>query len=119
MQQTAKTPDPRTNSATETARLNDNFRRTFQAGTVVATVGVKHQGDTFLAQALDTVQRFDEFTYDNDPHHEHDFGAFILDGQKLFWKIDCYDSDLKYGSEDPADPTVTHRVLTVMLAEEY
>ena len=112
-------PAPQPNAAKDIASLNDDFRGTFQGGTVLATAGVKHQGETFLAQALDTVQRFNDFTYDNDPHREHDFGAFTLDGHKLFWKIDYYDSDIKYGSEDPADPAVTHRVLTVMMANEY
>ena len=112
-------PAPQTHPAKRIASLNDDFRRTFQGGTVLATAGVKHQGDAFLGQALDTVQRFNDFTHDNDPHREHDFGAFTLDRQKLFWKIDYYDSDLKYGSEDPADPAVTQRVLTVMMADEY
>ena len=119
MQQSVKTPDPGTDSAAQIARLNDQFRCNFQGGTVLTTAGVKHQGDAFLAQALDTVRRFNNFTYANDPHREHDFGAFTLDRQQLFWQIDYYDCDLKYGSEDPADPAVTHRVLTVMLAEEY
>jgi hypothetical protein len=67
---------------------------------------------------------FDEFTPDNDPHHEHDFGGFEYEGRRIFWKIDYYDraslgtgSDM--GSEDPSDPAKTLRVLTIMLAEEY
>ncbi len=112
-------PDPQTHPAKDIASLNDTFRRTFQGGTVLATAGVKRQGDAFLTQALTTVRSFNDFTGDNDPHGEYDFGAFTLDGQKLFWKIDYYDSDIKYGSEDPADPTVTQRVLTVMMANEY
>lgn len=62
---------------------------------------------------------FDTFTEDTDPHGEHDFGAFEHNGKKLFWKIDYYAPDMLHGSEDPADPSKTTRVLTVMLAREY
>ena len=37
----------------------------------------------------------------------------------VFWKIDAYDRTLEFGSDDPADPSVTRRVLTIMLASEY
>jgi hypothetical protein len=59
------------------------------------------------------------FTNDNDPYGEHDFGAFDVDGARLFWKIDYYDRSLSGGSPDPTDPAVTCRVLTIMLAWEY
>ncbi|MEQ8399699.1 MAG: DUF3768 domain-containing protein [Roseitalea porphyridii] len=52
-------------------------------------------------------------------HHEHDFGALMVEGERLFFKIDYYDSTLTMGSSDPADPAVTCRVMTVMLASEY
>ncbi len=55
----------------------------------------------------------------SDPNEEHDFGSFEADGQTIFFKIDYLDKDLKYHSPDPADPTLTERVITIMLAEEY
>lgn len=76
-------------------------------------------GVAFSHRALALVQRFEDFTPDNDPHREHDFGSFTLRGHKLFWKIDYYDKACECGSEDPADPAQTTRVLTIMLAEEY
>ena len=65
------------------------------------------------------MRSFEDFDEDNDPHGEHDFGAFDHDDQTIFWKIDCYDRELKWGSPDPADPEKTTRVLTILLSEEY
>ena len=50
---------------------------------------------------------------------EHDFGALTVAGVRLLWKIDYYDAAMAGGSPDPADPSVTTRVLTVMLAHEW
>jgi hypothetical protein len=71
----------------------------------LASLGVDFQ----LAARL-AVRSFSEFSKDNDPHNEHDFGAFELQGQKVFWKIDYYDRSLQAGSENPADPFLTCRV---------
>jgi hypothetical protein len=68
---------------------------------------------------LAAVQAFDVFTHANDPHGEHDFGQILHEGIKAFWKIDYYDHTLRYASPNPADPSKTCRVLTIMLAEEY
>ncbi|MCB1722663.1 MAG: DUF3768 domain-containing protein [Gammaproteobacteria bacterium] len=54
-----------------------------------------------------------------DPYGEHDMGRFTVDGQDFYWKIDYYDLDLEYHSPDPADPSVTVRVLTIMRVGEY
>lgn len=99
--------------------LNDAFRSTGEGGRILFTAGVSDLGIAFSHQALGIVRRFDTFTPDNDPHGEHDFGSFIHQGAKLFWKIDYYDKACEYGSENPADPAQTTRVLTIMLASEY
>ena len=65
------------------------------------------------------MQSFAAFDAENDPHGEHDFGNFELDGETYFFKVDYYSPDLKGGSEDPADPEKTTRVLTIMRADEY
>jgi len=100
--------------------LNDAFRKMGTGkGTVLVTPGVSDLGSEAVAGIVAKVQAFETFTEDNDPWGEHDFGAIDLGDQKVFWKIDPYDLDLKYHSPNPANPAVTHRVLTIMLASEY
>jgi hypothetical protein len=100
--------------------LNDAFRRNPQRqGRFMLTVGIISEGNAFVQKCLETVKSFDAFDDGNDPYHEHDFGAFEVDGKRVFFKIDYYDKHLRYGSPDPTDPTVTCRVLTIMLADEY
>jgi Protein of unknown function (DUF3768) len=53
------------------------------------------------------------------PHQEHDFGSFNAEGETIFFKIDYFDKAMTYHSPDPADPSVTERVITIMLAQEY
>ncbi len=106
-------------SADVVRELNDAFRRTFAGGRVFMTAGVTALPDMVKAAAMLAVTAFNEFDADNDPYAEHDFGAFELCQRHFFWKIDYYDPSLEAGSEDPADPTKTLRVLTIMLAEEY
>ncbi len=100
--------------AEKIAALNDKFRR-FSPFNVFMTRGVQEMPDTMgLMQA---VRDFDRFTEDNDPYGEHDFGSLVWYGEKVFWKIDYYDQDLRYG-KDPLDLDC-QRVLTVLLASEY
>ena len=96
--------------------LNDQLRQTFTGGKVMMTAGVNALSDQVKASVLQSVRAFKAFDTDNDPHHEHDFGAFELDGNRFFWKLDYYNRAMDGGSEDPADPKQTTRVLTIMLA---
>lgn len=70
------------------------------------------------AQLIDLVKNFDSFTTGNDPYGERDFGKVTLDEEDYFWKIDYYDLDMEYLSENPADPTLTKRVMTIMKSSE-
>jgi len=104
-------------SADKIRMLNDQFRTQLRGGRLVMTRGIAGRPDA--RQILTRVACFNDFSADNDPYGEHDFGAFDHAGEKIFWKIDYYDPNLEFGSEDPSDPDLTTRVLTIMLASEY
>lgn len=99
--------------------LNDKLRQTFTGGQIVMTAGVAHLDNQMKALVLNATRAFTDFDEGNDPHSEHDFGSFDIASQRFFFKIDYYNRQLDAGSDDPSDPAVTKRVLTVMLAEEY
>ena len=102
-----------------TRTLNDVFRQTFVGGRVVLTQGVEAFAPTIKNRVLTEVRFFKDFDTDNDPHGEHDFGAFTVGQYDLFWKIDYYNKTMDGGSEDPSNSRITMRVLTIMLREEY
>ena len=92
-----------------------------QHGTTMMTIGVQALPDETQIAVLKAVATFDSFGPDNDPFGEHDFGLLEIEGEKLFWKIDCFEkgSNFQAGAETPEDAATTDRVLTIMLAEEY
>ena len=107
--------------------LNDLARTAMGvASRLVQTPGINALSPSDQSRIREKVELFKDFTEDNGPHGEHDFGSFDHEvGRntgctvKVFWKIDYYDKSLEYGSEDPSDPRQTTRVLTIMLADEY
>jgi hypothetical protein len=102
----------------EIAKLNDQLRTTFQGGSICVTAGINALPEPLRVRALETIRKFDAFTPDNDPYGEHDCGIVDVDDRSVIWKIDYYDPTFSVHSEDPADPSVTGRLLTIMLAEE-
>lgn len=99
--------------------LNDKFRKTLLGGKVMLTRGIYSKGQAVINEILNSVKTFNNFNHKNDPYNEHDYGSFEYDGEKIMWKIDYYDRNLQYCSDDPTDVNKTIRVMTVMLAEEY
>lgn len=123
-------------NSTKIAQLNDEFRQGLSccvisqehlmlqskskvSGTVVMTHLIDALSMLDKVSLMEKVINYSDFTPDNDPYGEHDFGSFMHNKEKVFWKFDYYDKTLKWGSEDPSDNTKTKRVLTVMLASEY
>ena len=105
--------------STRIHRLNDQFRQTLVGGRVMMTAGVAAMADEDRWALIDRVRRFDEFTQDNDPYGEHDFGSIDIGGCRYFWKIEYYDPALTCGSSDASDAATTARVMTIMRADEY
>ena len=113
------------------AKLNDEFRRVAidaafgQAapeqvpGKLMVTRGFAALPVTAQIAILHKVRLFEDFTAANDAYGEHDFGIVKQNDESFYWKIDYYDKGLQYGSEDPADPEQTTRVMTVMCRYEY
>ena len=118
------------------AVLNDRARGAMGiACSAVATVGFRSLPEADQSHVRELIETYDTFDEDNDPHGERDFGTIyqLGDGrwtterprvsederERVFWKIDCYDRDLRFASKDAADPAVTRRVLTIMLSDEY
>ena len=85
------------------AQLNDSIRQGLQK-LMVSRLLLETIGPA-LPLLLKQVQTFSNFTSDNDPYGEHDFGAIQFEGHKIFWKIDTFaDSSLTYGADDPPPP---------------
>ena len=105
--------------AEKIARLNDQLRTTGTGGTLMITQTVRRMTGFRADALLAALASYDGFDADNDPHGERDFGDVTLFGADLLWKVDYYDLDLKYGANDPADPHLTRRVLTVMTAADW
>jgi hypothetical protein len=99
--------------------LNDQLRQHLTGGKAVITPGVAALGREAVQRLVQTIATFDDFCTANDPHSEHDFGPFSFEGVQVFFKIDCFEKNLEFHSPDPANPAVTERVITLMLATEY
>jgi len=114
------TADASAHAIAQIRKANDAYRRGFQPnGKRTITKGIVGLSSEDRAAILEKVRTFDAFTGENDPHGEHDFGCIEHAGQRIFWKIDCYDAGSLVGTREPIDSRKVSRVLTIMLADEY
>lgn len=114
--ETSETVDPETLAV---RTLNDQLRTRFSGGRILMTPGINALPEETVVRVLHAVRKFDDFGEDNDPYGTHEFGMIEIDGNRVMFKIDAYDENLEYGSPNPADPSVTTRVMTILLASEY
>jgi len=117
--------------AKQIAELNDRFRAGFYIptfgprpvpGRIVCTSGIAALPPETQIRIWAKVANFSSFTVGNDPHGEHDFGAFDIEGvgDTIFWKIDYYaDQSCTAGAEDPADAARSFRILTITLTSDW
>jgi hypothetical protein len=99
--------------------LNDDLRKHLLGGGAVITAGIAALGPEAVARLVKTIAVFDDFCHANDPHEEHDVGSFRFDEVDVMFKIDYYDAALNFHSPNPADASVTTRIITIMRADEY
>ena len=123
--------DPNTNSGLQAAIIaeqNDAFRKSacgypsgedVPEGRLLMTQGLSAEGPAFHMLLLERVALFDKFSFENDPHGWHDFGEVDVNGKRVWFKFDLYDTDYEMGSDVPHDPSQTRRVLTLYLPEEH
>ena len=104
------------------AEINDKLRQNlFKPGKdkVILTQGVSNLPFDEQLRILIKVKLFNNFNAGNDPYSQHDFGMIEHSKLKYFFKIDYYDTSMEYASDDPSNPDITTRVLTIMRADEY
>ena len=100
-------------------KLNDSFRTSFIGGKVMLTLGIRAKSDIEQTEILERVVNFNDFNKNNDVYGEHDYLSFDYKGEKIIAKIDYYDKNYRFLSDNPADPTITNRVLTIMTSEDF
>jgi hypothetical protein len=99
--------------------LNDELRKKLLGGGAFITAGIAELGPEAVERLIKTIAVFDDFCHANDPHEEHDFGSFRFDEVDVLFKIDYYDKTFSFHSPNPADPSITERIITIMKADEY
>lgn len=100
-------------------RLNDRCRQGFdRTAKVMMTssclAAFTDDGTSALAVQIGIVDALRRCTFDP-RDRERNRGEFEFRGQTVYFSIDYYDLAREYGSEDPADPAKTRRVLMMML----
>lgn len=107
------------------AILNDRCRQGFDrtarivitAACLAALAGEGGMAGQILAQA-EVMAAIRRYVFKPEDGSERARGDLVVAGHPVRFTIDYYDLSLEWGSEDPADPLVTTRVMTIMLPSD-
>lgn len=75
------------NNIAAIAKLNDDFRANPSLGTFVLTPGIRANRFDDIEVILNKVRHFKDFSEENNPYGEKDFGAFSFKGEKIFGRL--------------------------------
>ena len=112
------------------AAQNDAFRRhvcldaPFPAAMPVLDGGlvigptIRHMCLPFVLDCLAAVGGIAAFPAESDPRGFHDRGATALDRRAVWFVMDAYDRDMRFGSPAPDDPARTTRVLSILFPSD-
>ena len=112
------------NAVQQIAAANDFMRKhPGLAGEWVMTPVVQALSEEERQQLIQKVIDFDDFSAENDPWREHDFGMVLQNGERYFYKIDYFDKEPQPDAEGKylyaENLSEVRRVLTLLHASEY
>lgn len=93
------------------AELNDKFRANDAKLPADGNHVIEQMDEEWRTAVMQAIRNLDSVD-----DAEHDFGAVNVNGKSLYWKIDYYDTELEYSSDEPCDDVLTERVLTIIPA---
>ena len=97
--------------------LNDAFRTSLQGGRVMRSSSIAGMPDIEQERIFEALKKFDDFNEGNDPNGEHDMALFDVAGSAYIAKIDYYDTDERFLSDDPSDPQVYNKEKEAVIRE--
>jgi hypothetical protein len=80
---------------------------------VVFAEGASGHHPVVLYEVIEKIRDFKDFTEEDDPYKEHDFGTVEAGGTEFFWKIDYTDEAYENFKTDGI------RIFTIMEASEW
>lgn len=114
-----------TDQPSRIAALNDRVRqgldqraRVVITAACVAALAERSSPDAMLHAQAELLMAIHRCDFAPDERAERRRGEVMFQGRPIRFAIDYYDRALEWGSEDPADPELTIRVMTIMLPED-